>query len=91
MRFCIQMGGEVIRLSWRKYQKVAPSWSGFFGEPLGRGLAIGHQAGEGLVPLLSVQCRAELDDALDLEGINRTARDYAGARGAEKGAVNTTS
>ena len=39
------MGGDVPRLSWRKCQKVAPSWSGFFG---------------------GAQCRAELDDALDL-------------------------
>jgi hypothetical protein len=25
------MGGEVTRLSWRKGQKVAPSWSGLRG------------------------------------------------------------
>ena len=31
----------------------------------GRGLAVGDQAGEGLVPLLGLQGRAELDDALD--------------------------
>src|SRR5580692_2396872 len=35
MRFCTTMGGELIRLSCRKCQKVAPSWSGFFGAPLG--------------------------------------------------------
>jgi hypothetical protein len=35
MRFCTQMGVEVTRLSWRKCQKVAPSWSGFFGTPAG--------------------------------------------------------
>ena len=29
------MGGEVTPLSWRKCQKVAPSWSGFLGPPLG--------------------------------------------------------
>ena len=34
-RFWAQMGGEVTRLSWRKCQKVAPSWSGFLGAPLG--------------------------------------------------------
>ena len=34
-RFWAEMGGEVTRLSWRKCQKVAPSWSGFLGAPLG--------------------------------------------------------
>ena len=29
------MGGEVTRLSWRKCQKVAPSWSGLRGAPRG--------------------------------------------------------
>src|ERR1022692_214074 len=35
MTFCTAMGGEVTRLSWRKCQKVAPSWSGLRGAPLG--------------------------------------------------------
>ena len=65
MRFCTRMGGEVTRLSWRKCQKVAPSWSGFFGAPLGVVL-LSATAGEGLVELLGAQGRAELDDALDL-------------------------
>ena len=29
------MGGEVTPLSWRKCQKVAPSWSACLGPPLG--------------------------------------------------------
>ena len=80
MRFWIQMGGELIRLSWRKCQKVAPSWSGLRGAPLGRGLAVGDQAGEGLVPLLGAQGRAELDDAVDLgwSGVSLGVRDAGG-------------
>ena len=66
MRFWAQMGGEVTRLSWRKCQKVAPSWSGLLRRAPGCGLAVGDQAGEGLVPLLGVQRRAELDHAVDL-------------------------
>ena len=66
MRFCTQMGGEVTRLSWRKCQKVAPSWSGLRGAPRG-GLAVGDQAGEGLVQFLGAQGRAEFDPALDLD------------------------
>jgi hypothetical protein len=38
---------------------------GISGAP-GRGLALGHQPGEGLVPFLGLQGRAELNDALDL-------------------------
>ena len=67
MRFWIQIGGEVARLSWRKCQKVAPSWSGFFGAPRGGGLAFGAEAAEGLEHLLGVQRRTELDDAFDLD------------------------
>ena len=80
MRFWAQIGGEVTRLSWRKCQKVAPSWSGFLRRAPGCGLAVGHQAGEGLVKLLGVQCRAELDDALDLarSGVSLGVRDAGG-------------
>src|ERR1022692_905103 len=80
MRFWAQMGGEVTRLSWRKCQKVAPSWSGLRGAPQGRGLAVGDQAGEGLVQLLGAQGRAELDDALDLasSGVSLGVRDAGG-------------
>src|SRR5216683_3131724 len=35
MRFWIQAGGEVTRLSCRKCQKVAPSWRTFLGAPRG--------------------------------------------------------
>src|ERR1035438_5258443 len=35
MMFCRPTGGEVTRLSCRKCQKVAPSWSGLRGAPLG--------------------------------------------------------
>ena len=52
MRFCTAMGGELIRLSWRKCQKVAPSLERVFRHASGRGLAVGHQAGQGLVELL---------------------------------------
>ncbi len=62
------MGGEVTRLSWRKCQKVAPSWSGLRGAPLGVVLAVSGQAGDGLVELLGAQRRPELDDGLDLGG-----------------------
>ena len=43
----------------------------------GRGLAVGGQAGEGLVPLLGAQRRAELDDAVDLgrSGVSLGVRD----------------
>jgi hypothetical protein len=34
MTFCTLMGDEVPRLSRRKCQKMAPSWSGFFGAPI---------------------------------------------------------
>jgi hypothetical protein len=46
----------------------------------GRGLAVGDQAGEGLVPLLGVQGRAELDDAVDLawSGVSLGVRDARG-------------
>jgi len=66
MRFCTTMGGELIRLSCRKCQNVAPSCSGFLGAAPGRGLAVGDQAGQGLVELLGKQRRAEFDDTLDL-------------------------
>jgi hypothetical protein len=42
IRFCTQMGGVVTRLSWRKCQKVAPSWSGFLGGARGCGVAVGY-------------------------------------------------
>src|SRR5215468_12686826 len=46
----------------------------------GRGLAVGHEAGERLVPLLGVQRWAEFDDALDLArtGISLRVRDTCG-------------
>ena len=80
MRFCTQMGGEVTRLSWRKCQKVAPSWSGFLRRAPGRCLAVGHQAGEGFVELLGVQRGAEFDDALDLawSGVSLRVGDAGG-------------
>jgi hypothetical protein len=38
------------------------------GRAPGRGLAVGHQAGDSFVKLLGEQCRAQFDDALDLAG-----------------------
>src|SRR4029077_15493948 len=46
----------------------------------GCGLAVGHQPGEGLMPFLGVQCRAEFNDAFDLarSGVSLRVRDTRG-------------
>jgi len=56
--FCIPMGGEVTRLSWRKCQKVAPSWSGIFGAPRRVVLPSATRPGHSLVKLLGALCGA---------------------------------
>jgi hypothetical protein len=81
MRFCTTMGGELIRLSWRKCQKVAPSWSGFLGAPRGVVLpSATRPARASWNSLVSRQCRAEFDDAFDLArpGVSLGVRDADG-------------
>ena len=56
MRFCTQIGGEVTRLSWRKCQKVAPSWSGLFGAP--RGVVLPSATRPARASCHSLVCRA---------------------------------
>ena len=65
MRFWTQIGGEVTRLSRRKYHIVAPSWSGFFGAP--RGVVLPSAARPANASCICLVCRAwsKLNDSLD--------------------------
>jgi hypothetical protein len=66
MKFCRPTGGEVTRLSCRKCQKAAPSWSGLRGAPLG--VVRPSAARDGLVELLAPQRSPQFDDRLDFAG-----------------------
>jgi hypothetical protein len=70
----------VTRLSWRKCQKVAPSWSGLRGAPRGVVLPSATRPATAFVKLLGEQRRAQFDDALDLgwSGIALRVRDAGG-------------
>ena len=77
MRFCTQTGGEVDPAFVAEMPEGGAELERVLRRAPRCGLAVSHQAGQRLVELLGVQCRAEFDDALDLawSGIALRVRD----------------